>query len=220
MDDGDARERGPAQRRAGTARTGRGERARLFESRRWSPASLWAPVARRGASARAHRRPSQRWGVEARARARGRHPKALWRTRRCLLAAALRRDMADSPSSSRERSFTPAPGGAERRRQPRCPLGLPVRLLLDGVPFASTVELRDVSIGGGFLCTDDRTPAVLADQEVAIGFVLPSREVGLARGKVLRIVPGMGFAVVFDRANDAFQGFVLSLIEGWEGAFA
>jgi hypothetical protein len=102
----------------------------------------------------------------------------------------------------------------ERRRKRRCALGLPVRIQIDGVPFAHTVELRDVSSGGCFVRTDESAPAVLRDQEVAIGFILPSRQVALARGRVRREVPDEGFAVVFDETNQAFERFVLSLLEG------
>jgi hypothetical protein len=98
----------------------------------------------------------------------------------------------------------------ERRRTRRFRVGVPVRLQIDGVPFASTVELWDVSLGGCYVRGDATTPAVLGDQAVAIGFRVPARGVALARGRVVR-EGDAGFAVSFDHANDAFAAFVLDL---------
>jgi hypothetical protein len=112
-----------------------------------------------------------------------------------------------------ESSIPGPPAPSDRRRQRRWLLGLPVRLQMDGVPGARTVELRDVSFGGCFVRLDAGAGTGLLEQEIAIGFVLPTREVALARGRVRREEPGHGFAVAFEATNPPFDRFVASLLE-------
>jgi hypothetical protein len=96
-------------------------------------------------------------------------------------------------------------GHAERRRHPRIPLGVPVRLRWGGDSPAMTIELVEVSLGGGSF----RTPAGRPDigQRAAFGFVVPDRSICLARGTVVR-VEEHGFAIAFERMNGAFRGFL------------
>jgi PilZ domain len=94
----------------------------------------------------------------------------------------------------------------ERRRHTRTPLGLPVRVHFAGHTVPVTVELSDVSQGGCYF----RGAAAPPEAKVAFGFVLPERQVCVARGQVLR-VDGNGFAMTIDRANDTFTDFLIGL---------
>jgi len=94
---------------------------------------------------------------------------------------------------------------AERRRHPRVPLGVPVRVHMDGEPRPTTIELVEVSGGGGSFRTAGTLPSV--GQKVAFGFVMPDRSMCAARGRVVRVGTG-GFALKLDRANRSFRSFV------------
>jgi len=94
---------------------------------------------------------------------------------------------------------------AERRRHPRIPLGVPVRVHVAGDQRPMTIELVEVSLGGGSFRALDDLPAV--GQRAAFGFVVPDRSICLARGLVVR-VQEEGFALVFERVNGAFRGFL------------
>lgn len=100
--------------------------------------------------------------------------------------------------------------GSDRRRARRIPIGLPVRVHLDGAGTAETLELRDVSATGCFLRTLS-APRVFVDQKVALGFVLPGKTVGLARGRVVR-VEREGFAVQMEGRNGPFDEFLRALV--------
>lgn len=97
--------------------------------------------------------------------------------------------------------------GSDRRRRRRYPLGLSVRLQIDGAASATTAELRDVSATGCFLRLPDEAP-LNAERRVAIGIVLPGHQVGLCRGRVVRRTPGEGVGILIDQANPAFDQFV------------
>lgn len=94
---------------------------------------------------------------------------------------------------------------ADRRRHPRKPVGLPVRVhFANGVGV--TVELRDVSPGG---CYFSGVP-VPRSAKFAFGFRMPGGQVCLAAGEVLR-VDRAGFAAILSRSTDAFDGFIEQL---------
>jgi hypothetical protein len=91
----------------------------------------------------------------------------------------------------------------DRRRHPRKPAGLPVRVhFADGGPSV-TVELRDVSPGGCYFSG----VLVSRSAKFAFGFRMPGGQVCLAAGEVLR-VDRTGFAAILSRSTDAFDGFV------------
>jgi hypothetical protein len=94
----------------------------------------------------------------------------------------------------------------DRRRHPRVPLGMPVRVHFAGRTVPVTVELRDISHGGCYF----RGASAPAFARLAFGFVLPERRVCVARGRVLR-VDGGGFAITIDHSNDVFTNFVTDL---------
>jgi hypothetical protein len=105
-------------------------------------------------------------------------------------------------------------GRPERRRHSRFPLGLPVRVCLAGRAAPVTMELLDVSAGGGRF----RAPpgGVTVDQRAAFGFVVPDLSRCLAKGRVLRIDPTAGhFVLSFDDANDGFRRFLRLLTRVW-----
>lgn len=95
---------------------------------------------------------------------------------------------------------------ADRRRHPRVPLGMPVRVHFAGHTMPVTVELRDISLGGCYF----RGAAAPRSARLAFGFVLPERRVCVARGRVLR-VDGDGFAITIDRSNTVFNQFLTDL---------
>ena len=103
-------------------------------------------------------------------------------------------------------SQTSLPNPAERRRFTRTPLGLPVRVHFSGQPLPVTVELADVSLTG---CYFSGITAPI-ESTLAFGFVLPHREVCLARGRVVRI-DGGGFAARLERVNNALADFLSNL---------
>ncbi len=94
----------------------------------------------------------------------------------------------------------------ERRRNIRFPLGLPVRVYLAGKADPITVELADLSMGGGrFRCA---TESVSLDQAASFAFVLPGQRRCSAKGRVVRADPNGEFALRLQEANRAFLGFV------------
>jgi hypothetical protein len=99
----------------------------------------------------------------------------------------------------------------DRRRHSRFPLGLPVEMRVAGRAEPFTVELMDVSAGGGrfrFAGAD-----VSVDQHATFGFVIPDQRRCFARGRVVRVdAPGQ-FALSLDQANEAFLSF-LRLLAG------
>ncbi|MEO5767466.1 MAG: PilZ domain-containing protein [Polyangia bacterium] len=98
------------------------------------------------------------------------------------------------------------PDHKDRRRHPRVPLGMPVRVHFAGHTMPVTVELRDISHGGCYF----RGATAPAFARLAFGFVLPQRRVCVAHGRVLR-VDGGGFAITIDRSNDVFTDFLTDL---------
>jgi hypothetical protein len=95
-------------------------------------------------------------------------------------------------------------GQPERRRHPRFPLGVPVRVHMSGADKPTTIELVEVSQGGSSFRTPEPPELGLTG---AFGFVTPDLSVCLARGRVVR-VDGQGFAMAFDRMNGAFRSFL------------
>jgi hypothetical protein len=97
----------------------------------------------------------------------------------------------------------------ERRRHSRFPLGLPVRLQLAGREEPITVEMMDISEGGGrFRTVGDE---VRVDQRAVVGFVVPDQRRCVANGRVVRVERDGQFIMSLDHANDAFRGFLGSL---------
>jgi PilZ domain len=99
----------------------------------------------------------------------------------------------------------------DRRRHSRFPLGLPVIVHLAGRADPVTVELVDVSAGGGrfrFASADLRL-----DQHATFGFVVPDQRRCSARGRIVRVDEPGQFAVSLEQANEAFLGF-LGLLGG------
>jgi hypothetical protein len=100
---------------------------------------------------------------------------------------------------------------ADRRRSARFPLGLPVRVHIDGRPDPITVELMDLSAGGGrFRCLAE---TVAVDQDASFAFLLPGQRRCLAKGRIIRADASGEFALRLQGANRAFLGFVGQLSE-------
>jgi hypothetical protein len=94
----------------------------------------------------------------------------------------------------------------ERRLNVRFPLGLPVRVYLAGQSEPMTVELTDVSAGGGRFRS--ATENVRINQGAAFTFVLPGERRCLAKGRVVRADGRGEFALRLQEANKAFLGFL------------
>jgi hypothetical protein len=103
--------------------------------------------------------------------------------------------------------------GPDRRRRIRYAVGLPVRVQVDGIPNASLAELTDVSATGCFLRNQEMSFLIALGDRVAFGFVLPSRGVGLVRGRVVRRTPGEGLAVAIEQANEPFDELLGTLAQ-------
>jgi hypothetical protein len=109
-----------------------------------------------------------------------------------------------------QKSADPGQGnkGAERRRHPRVPLGVPVRVHMAGQPSPKTIELVEVSGGGGSFRMKGTLPTL--GQRVAFGFVTPDHSMCAACGRVVRIQSG-GFALQLERASRSFRSFVADI---------
>jgi hypothetical protein len=103
--------------------------------------------------------------------------------------------------------------GPERRRRSRYFVGLPVRVQVDGLGHATLAELTDVSATGCFLRNPEMSFAADLGDRLAFGFVLPSRGVGLVRGRVVRRAPGEGLAVAIEQANEPFDELLGTLAQ-------
>lgn len=94
----------------------------------------------------------------------------------------------------------------ERRKRPRFPLGLPVRVHLAGKSDPITAEVVDLSARGGrFRCLDE---IVHVNQAASFAFVLPDQKHCIAEGLVIRADDTGEFAVKLSNANRAYLGFV------------
>ena len=93
----------------------------------------------------------------------------------------------------------------ERRDHPRIHLGVPVRVHYAGEVRTLVLELANVSATGCYFTTSEHRPRV--GQWIAFGFVDENRTVCTACGRAVRI-DGQGFAVRFERINQAFRGFL------------
>jgi hypothetical protein len=102
----------------------------------------------------------------------------------------------------------------ERRSRPRYQVGLPVRLHIDGIDDPTEAELYDVSATGCFLRSDEASFLAEPGERLAFGFVLPSRDVGLVRGHVVRCNPGDGLAIAIDQANAGYDELLGTLVLG------
>ncbi|HVR61289.1 MAG TPA: PilZ domain-containing protein [Polyangia bacterium] len=103
---------------------------------------------------------------------------------------------------------------ADRRRHPRFPLGLPVRLQAEGSREATTIELADVSVRGCRLSAFLESAAPANATRVALGFVLPGQRIALAKGRIVRQhrdASGQGVGLAIEQANGAFYEFVQAL---------
>jgi hypothetical protein len=102
---------------------------------------------------------------------------------------------------------------ADRRSRARYPIGLPVRVHIDGMDRSVLAELSDVSATGCFLRGPELAQATGPGDRIAFGFVLPSLEVGLVRGRVVRRTPGDGLGVAIEQANSPFDELLGSLAQ-------
>jgi hypothetical protein len=103
--------------------------------------------------------------------------------------------------------------GSERRSRSRYTIGLPVRVHVDGMDRSLLAELADVSATGCFLRGSEIVRATELGDRVAFGFVLPSLEVGLVRGRVVRRMAGDGLGMIIEHANSPFDELLGSLAQ-------
>lgn len=103
--------------------------------------------------------------------------------------------------------------GADRRSRARYPIGLPVRVQVDGMDRSVLAELTDVSASGCFLRGREIAAFAGPGDRLAFGFVLPSLEVGLVRGRVVRRTPGDGLGVAIEQANSPFDELLGTLAQ-------
>jgi hypothetical protein len=88
---------------------------------------------------------------------------------------------------------------------------------MQGSPVSTMIELSDVSFRGCRMRTLSDAGAPAINARVAFGFVLPDRNIALAKGRVVRRIDeaqGGGVGLVIDRANVAFYEFLMTLAEG------
>ena len=96
----------------------------------------------------------------------------------------------------------------DRRQQRRTPVEMHVRVHFLGRTMPATAYLADVSQSGCYL------KGLLAPEKskLALGFQARQGRVCLAAGQVIRVDQG-GFAVKFDRCNEAFANFVAQITD-------
>jgi hypothetical protein len=107
-------------------------------------------------------------------------------------------------------------GQIDRRRHRRFSVGVPVRLRMKGSAMSTMIELSDVSFHGCRMRSLSNAGAPALNARVAFGFVLPNRDIALAKGHVVRRIEdslGGGIGLVIDRANVAFYEFLITLAE-------
>jgi hypothetical protein len=88
---------------------------------------------------------------------------------------------------------------------------------MQGSTVSTMIELSDVSFHGCRLRTLTDAGAPALDARVAFGFVMPDRNIALAKCHVVRRIgdeQGGGIGLVIDRANVAFYEFLMTLAEG------
>ena len=91
---------------------------------------------------------------------------------------------------------------SDRRRRHRYFAGLPARVHISGISDAASAELSDLSAVGCFLKGEEVSFLAAPGDELAFGCVLGSLGVALARGKVVRRMPGDGLGIAIEQAND------------------
>ena len=110
----------------------------------------------------------------------------------------------------------------DRRRHRRFTVGVPVRMRAAGAPTATMIELSDVSFRGCRIRGLWNASAPPLNSRVAFGFVLPDRNIALAKGRIVRQIAdsqGGGVGMVIEKANVAFYEFLMTLAEN-EASFA
>jgi hypothetical protein len=101
-----------------------------------------------------------------------------------------------------------ATGHADRRRESRFFLGLPVRARLAEHAAPLDLELLDVSASGSRFQLHNDSEAVQVRDHVAFGFIVPGWPACQAKGQVIRVDAPKKFALALDDTNEAFDGFV------------
>lgn len=94
-----------------------------------------------------------------------------------------------------------------QRQHARHRLLADVRLVLQSPGTVANGRLRDMSKSGGFILTD---AVAWPGEKVAFGLPLPSGQVGLAKGRVVRVEP-RGVAIRFDALNPVFEAYLAQL---------
>jgi hypothetical protein len=87
---------------------------------------------------------------------------------------------------------------------------------MKGSPMSTMVELSDVSFHGCRMRTLSNAGSLALNARIAFGFVLPNRNIALAKGHIVRRIEdsyGSGVGMVIDRANVAFYEFLMTLAE-------
>lgn len=102
---------------------------------------------------------------------------------------------------------------ADRRSRARYPIGLPVRVHVDGMDRSLLAELADVSATGCFLRGAEIVLATELGDRLAFGFVTQTLGVGLVRGRVVRRSAGDGLGVVIEQANTFFDELLGTLAQ-------
>jgi hypothetical protein len=105
------------------------------------------------------------------------------------------------------------PDSSERRLRFRHPVGLPVTVQIEGLGESILAELSDVSSTGCFLRGPELTLYARLGERLTFGFVLPSHETGMVKGRVIRRTPGDGLGVVIEESNEAFDQLLADLAD-------
>ena len=80
--------------------------------------------------------------------------------------------------------------------------------------YSKTSTSAGFSSTGCFLRAADLPGQIRLGDRLAIGFVLPSRDVGLVRGRVVRRIAGEGVGIQIEQANEPFDELIGTLATG------
>jgi hypothetical protein len=103
----------------------------------------------------------------------------------------------------------------DRRTRDRYPVGLPVTVQMEGLGESLLAELSDVSSDGCFLRGPELPLYARLGERITFGFVLPGREAGSVRCRVVRRTAGEGLGVVIEESHESFEELLADL--AWNG---
>jgi hypothetical protein len=104
---------------------------------------------------------------------------------------------------------------SDRRNRYRYAIGLPVTVQLEGLSHPILAELSDVSSTGCFLRGSELALYARYGERLTFGFVMPGREAGTVRCRVVRRTAGEGLGLVIEESHESFEELLADL--AWNG---